>query len=114
MCGFLLRIIFNALVMLFVIANLPGIFVDTLGSTILGATIMGLVNAAVRPVMSYLSQLQNQLALGSITFVANIFTPMVIFRAIPGFQISNVLTPLIGIILMSICSFSLSKFIKDR
>ena len=47
MCGFLLRIIINAVVLFIVVAKLPGIFVDTLGGTLVAVAIVGLANAAV-------------------------------------------------------------------
>ena len=36
MAGFLLRILINAVILFAVVAKLPGIFVDTLGGTLLG------------------------------------------------------------------------------
>jgi len=51
MCGFLLRIIINAVLLFLVIGQLSGIFVDTLGGMLLGVLIIGIVNAALRPIL---------------------------------------------------------------
>ena len=49
MSGFLLRIVINAVLMVLVVFELPGIFVDTFGGTLLGSAIIGFANAAIRP-----------------------------------------------------------------
>lgn len=114
MAGFLLRIIINAVVLFFVAVKLPGVFVDTLGSTLLGATIVGLANAAIRPLLSLAALPFNTMTLGSLTFVTNIFTPLMVVKTLPGVQISSFLAPLAGIVLVSLCSFTLTKVIHDR
>lgn len=114
MCGFLLRIIINAVVLFILIVEVPGIFVDTLGSTLLGATIIGLANAAIRPLLSIVAMPADGVMLGGLTFFTNIFTPLMIIKTLPGFQIYSFLAPLAGILLMTVCSFTLSKVIQDR
>lgn len=114
MCGFLLRIIINAVVLFFVIVELPGVFVDTLGSTLAGAAIVGLANAAVRPLLTLASIPFDWLTVGGITFFTNIAAPFMVIKALPGFQISSIIAPVAGVLLMTICSSTLSKVIKDR
>ncbi len=114
MCGFLLRIIINAVLLFLVIAELPGIFVDTLGGMLLGVAIIGIANAVVRPILLLTARPLNWLNLGSMTFVMNFLTPLVIIKTLPGFQISSTLAPVISISLMTVCSFTLSKLIHDR
>ncbi|MDD4600635.1 hypothetical protein SDC9_13583 [bioreactor metagenome] len=114
MCGFLLRIIINAVVLFFAIVELPGIFVDTLGSTLAGAAIVGLANAAVRPLLTLASMPFDWLTVGGITFFTNLAAPLMVFKALPGFQISSVMAPLAGVLLITVCSSTLSKVIRDR
>lgn len=114
MTGFLLRIIINAVILVILVAELPGLFVDTLGGTLLGGAIIGLANAAIRPLLLIASLPFNLPTLGSITFITNIFTPIMVVKALPGFQISSVLASCAAIMLMTACSFTLSKFIHDR
>jgi putative membrane protein len=54
------------------------------------------------------------LTLGGVTFVTNLFTPFMVVKALPGFYISSVMAPLAGILLMTVCSVTLSKVIQDR
>ncbi|HWR42475.1 phage holin family protein [Sporomusa sp.] len=114
MSGFLLRIIINAVILIVVVAELPGIFVDTLGGTLLGATIVGLANAAIRPLLAVAALPFNALTLGGITVMTNIFTPFMVVKALPGFQISGAVALMTGVLLMTVCSFMLSKVIHDR
>ena len=114
MTGFLLRIIINAVILIMLVIELPGVFVDTLGGTLLGGVIVGLANAAIRPLLMIAALPFNLLTLGGITFMTNIFTPFMVVEALPGFQISSVMASLTGILLMTLCSFTLSKIIQDR
>lgn len=114
MCGFLLRIIINAVILFFLLAEIPGVFVDTLGGTLLGAAIIGLANAAVRPILTLAAMPFNWVTLGMFTFCTNIFAPLMVVKTLPGFQVSSFLTPMAGVVLMTLCSFTLSKVIQDR
>lgn len=114
MTGFLLRIIINAVILIMLVVELPGIFVDTLGGTLLGGVIIGLANAAIRPLLMLAAAPFNLLTLGGITFMTNIFTPFMVVEALPGFQISSVLASLTSVLLMTLCSFTLTKLIQDR
>lgn len=114
MSGFLLRIIINAVVLFLVVVKLPGVFVDTLGSTLLGATIVGLANATIRPLLSLAELPFNTITLGSLTFITNIFAPLMVAKTLPGVQISSIMAPLAGMVLISVCSYTLTKVIHDR
>ena len=114
MCGFMLRIIINALLLFLVIAELPGIFVDTLGGMLLGVAIIGIANAAVRPILLLMARPLNWLNLGGVTFCMNIFAPLLVVKTLPGFQIYSMMAPIIGVFFLTICSFTLSKVIQDR
>lgn len=114
MSGFLLRIVINAALMVLVVFELPGIFVDTFGGTLLGSTIIGFANAAIRPLLSAVSAPLNSLTIGGFTFATNIFAPLAVVTALPGFQISGILSPLMGIVFLTMCSYALTRFIHDR
>ncbi len=114
MSGFLLRIIINAVILFIVMIKLPGIFVDTLGGTLLGAAIVGVANAAIRPLFAVTDLPLTILNLGGVTVMTNIFTPLMVIKALPGFQVSGTVTSMVGLVLMTLCSFALSKVIHDR
>lgn len=114
MCGFLLRIVINAVLLVLVVFELPGIFVDTFGGTLLGSTIIAFANAAIRPLLSVLSAPLNGLTLGGFTFLTNICAPLAVVTALPGYQISGVFSPVFGVLMLTACSMTLTKVIQDR
>lgn len=114
MSGFLLRIVINAALLVLVVFELPGIFVDTFGGTLLGSAIIGLANAAIRPMLSVLSAPLNGVTLSGLTFITNIFAPLAVVITLPGFQISGVFSPLFGVLVLTVCSIALTKTIHDR
>lgn len=112
MSGFLLRILINALVLVMVVVKLPGVFVDTLGGILLGAVIIGLVNAAI-PFL--LTMLQHPgVSLGRFTIAVNCFTPLAVVSALPGYRISGLLASVAGVALMTATSYMCSRIIRDR
>jgi putative membrane protein len=114
MCGFLLRMILNGVLLFLVIVELPGVFVDTLGGALLGAAIIGLANGAVRPLFALISKPLNWRNLGGVTFFMNILAPLMVIKALPGFQIYSMIAPVTGVCLMTVCSCTLSRVIQDR
>lgn len=114
MSGFLLRIILNSVVWVTGLLHLPGIFVDTLGSTLLGAAIIGIANAAIRPVMLVVTLPLTVLTLGGVTLVTNVVAPLMVVQALPGFVFSCMLTPWVAIVALTACSCMLTRVIHDR
>lgn len=112
MSGFLLRILINALVLFLVVAELPGVFVDTLGGTLLGSAIIGVANAAIRPLLSIMHL--NGISLGGFTFAVNFFTPLAVVAALPGFQISSIIASVTGVVLMTVTSYTCTRVIRDK
>jgi len=114
MCGFMLRIVINAVLLFLVIVELPGIFVDTLGGMLLGVAIIGIANAAVRPILMLTARPLNWLNLGGVTFFINILTLLLVINILPGFQVDSMTASVISVLCITICSFTLSKVIHDR
>jgi putative membrane protein len=56
----------------------------------------------------------DSVTLGSFTFVTNIFAPLAVVVALPGFKISGVFSPVIGIVVLTVWSVMLTKTIHDR
>jgi putative membrane protein len=40
--------------------------------------------------------------------------PLAVVKALPGFQVSSFVAPLAGILLMTLCSYTLTRVIQDR
>lgn len=114
MCGFMLRIVINALVLFVLVFELPGIFVDTLGGALLGVLLVGLANALIRPLLFRRTKSICQWRLGGYTFLTNIIAPLAVIVTLPGYQIFSFLSSLAGVVCMTACSFTLSKVVEDR
>jgi putative membrane protein len=114
MCGFLLRIVINAAVLFLLIFKLPGVFIDTLGGALLGVVLVGIANAAILPLLTCRTVLFHNWTLGGVTFLTNVFAPVAVIAALPGYQISSILSPAAGILCMTACSYTLSRIIQDR
>lgn len=114
MSGFLLRILINAILLCTIVAEIPGIFVDTLGGTLLGAAIIGVANAAIRPLLTLAAMPFNAVTIGSVAFFTNLLAPLAVVKTLPGFQVSSFLAPLAGLVLMTVCSYTLTRVIQDR
>ncbi len=114
MGGFLLRIVMNALILFFVVVQVPGVFVDTLGGTLAGATIIGFANAAIRPLLALAELPFTWQTLGGFTLFTNLLTPVMVVKTLPGYQIHSIIACLAGLLLVTVCSCTLSRVIKDR
>lgn len=114
MSGFLLRIVIIAVLLVVGLFELAGIFIDTFGGSLLGSTFIGVVNAAIRPLLVTMSAPLDAVTLAGCTFLANIFAPLAVIMTLPGYQISGLTSLLLGAIALTLCSVALSKTIQDR
>lgn len=114
MCGFMLRIVMNAVVLFVLVFGLPGIFVDTLGGALLGVLLVGFANALIRPLLFRGAKPVCKWRLGGYTFLTNIVAPVAVIAALPGYQILSVLSSMAGLVCMTAFSFTLSKVVEDR
>ena len=114
MSGFLLRILINALMLFALAVKLPGIFIETYGSTLLSCALIGLVNAAIRPLFTRGALPLTLAVLGSFTLAVNVFMPLAVAISVPGFKISGFFAATGGALLLTACSYVCSKMIQDR
>lgn len=114
MSGFLLRCIFNGLVLVCAVVTMPGIFVDSVGTTLLGAAVLGLANAFIRPTLAIFSVPLESTVLGWTTVITNITLPTAAFSILPGIQVHGVREILLTIAGLSASSYVLTRYIQDR
>jgi putative membrane protein len=111
----LIRILVNALA-LFLISkfNFMGIHADTVWDTIIGALVLGLANAFVRPLLVVLSCPLVILTLGLFTLVINAVIFYFVLKWLPGWHIPPGIWPAFwGSIVMSLISWVVSVIIRD-
>jgi len=113
--GFLARLIINAIA-LFAIASLHlfGVHADGLQPILIGALVLGLVNAIVRPILLVISCPLLILSLGIFTLVINGLIFYYGLKYIPGFYVPGFWAAFWAAIVMSIISWILSIIVRDR
>ena len=88
---------------------LPGVHVDTFGTAVVVAIVLGLVNTFIRPLLLILTLPINILTLGLFTLVIIALLVMLVSAIVPGFKVDGFWWALIfGIVLWIINSFLFS------
>lgn len=87
--GFFLRLLVNAGAM-YILAQLNlGFHISNLGAALIGAIVLGVCNALVRPILFVLTLPLTILTLGLFTFVINAVVFWIVAYVTPGFQVDG-------------------------
>ncbi len=113
---FLIRFIINAAAIYVAAQLISGIHLVGWDSILLAAVIFGLVNAFIKPLVSFITCLIQVITLGLFTLVINAgilyFTAWLAQRLGLAFSIDNFLSAFLGALIISVISFVLSKIIN--
>ncbi len=90
---------------------LDGIHVGGFMSALFAAGLLGILNAAVRPVLILLTLPINILSLGLFTFVVNAFLLKLVSSVVSGFEVHGFWTAVFGAIIIGGVSWFLNMFI---
>jgi putative membrane protein len=93
---------------------LPGFYVPDLGTAVLAALVLGLVNATLGPIITFLSLPLIVLSLGVFWFVVNAFLLIVVAFIVPNFHISGWGPALIGAVVLAAVNLLWSRVSKSR
>jgi putative membrane protein len=112
--SFLIRFLVNALA-LFLISyfSFQGIHADSVTALLIGALVLGLANAFVRPLLMVLSCPLVILTLGLFTLVINGVIFYFVLNWVPGWHVPGYWPAFWGAIVMSIISWIVSVIIRD-
>ena len=111
MTGFLLRWSMNLFALVIAGAVIPGIRIESIGTGIIAAGVLGIVNAVIRPVVLLLTLPINLLSLGLFTLVINAFLFKLVADVAPGFVIESFSAAFFGALLVSVISWFLNLFV---
>lgn len=106
--------VLTAAILMLIQAITPGIHISGFATALLAAFVMGLVNFFIRPVLMLLTLPLNLLTLGLFSFVINALLFALVAWLIPGFEITNFLSALVGSIFMAIMTSTLALILGDR
>jgi putative membrane protein len=98
----ILHWVLTAVILMLVDAMMPGITISGFGTALIAAFVMGLVNFFIRPVLTLLTLPLNILTLGLFSFVINAIMFSIVAWLVPGFEVSNFLSALVGSLLLAI------------
>lgn len=114
MAGFLLRTLITALGLWFAQTIIPGIDIETTGTLILAALLMGLVNALVRPVAILFTLPITIVTLGFFLLVINAAMFGLVAAFLEGFTVSGFFAALFGWLIVSLTSTVASWYIGPK
>jgi len=110
----LLHWLLTAAILLLIGAIMPGIHISGYSSALVAALVMGLVNFFIKPVLTLLTLPLNLLTLGLFSFIINAMMFALVAWLVPGFEISNFFSALVGSLLLALMSSILGMFGSDR
>lgn len=103
--------ILNAVALLVVAYILPGIVVNSFGSALIAAIVLGLLNTVLKPVLQILTLPLTIVTLGLFLLVVNALVFWLAGSMLKGFQVTGFWWAFIGAIVYSIVTSLLSKLI---
>ena len=111
MAGFFVRTLITAVGLWLANAIVPGIDIETPGTLILAALLMGLVNALVRPIAFVLTLPVTVVTLGLFLLVINAAMFGLVAAMLDGFHVSGFFSALFGWLIVSMTAIVASWFI---
>ena len=102
-----------ALAIMFVAWLVPGISITGIKAALIVVIIMALVNALIKPILTFISLPLNILTLGLFGIIINALLFMLVAKFAPGFEIDGFWSALIGAVAASIFVPLILKLIKD-
>jgi putative membrane protein len=114
MMGFLLRAVITAIGLWLASVWVPAVHIDSTGTLILAAIVLGIVNAIVRPIAFILTLPITILTLGLFLLVLNAAMVWLVARIIPGFHAPWFMPAFLTAIIVWLVSWIASWFIGHR
>jgi putative membrane protein len=112
--GYLVTTLATALGLLVVDLVVPGVDIASFPAALLAAVAVGLVNSAIRPVLSVLSLPINFLTLGLFSLVVNGLCFWLASLFVPGFVVSGLLAFIFGPMILSFASTFLNNYFAEK
>lgn len=111
MRGFLFRLCITALGLWAAATIVPGVAIHGVGSLIVAALLLGVVNAVIRPIILILTLPFTLVTLGLFIFVVNGLSLVLVAWVLPGFTVSGLGAAILGSIVVGLTSWVASAFV---
>lgn len=109
MRGWIIHWLLSGVALLIVANVLPGIQVDSFGSALIAALVIGLVSATVGLILKIILLPFILLSLGIVYFLINGLMLKFASEVVPGFRVNGCLTAVVGSILLTLVDFVLNR-----
>lgn len=110
MVSFILHFLISAGVLLLTARIVPGFKIEGFGHALLGAAVLGVVNAVVRPLMFFLTLPFTIITFGLFLFVLNALMLMLAAAIAPGVTVRSFGSALVASLIISVCNLIVSAF----
>jgi putative membrane protein len=110
MIGYFLTVLITALSLLIVDIIFPGVNIASFPVALIAGIVIGLVNAVVRPVLSFVSLPINFLTLGLFSFVINGICFWLASVLVPGFAVRGLLAFFLAPVVLSLGTTLLNNY----
>ena len=111
MVAFLAHLLITAALLLLVANVVSGVRVEGWGPAFLGALVLGLVNAFVRPVMILLTLPLTILTFGLFLLVVNALMLWLVAAIVPGIQVRGFGPALLGSLLLTLLNLAIASLL---
>ena len=111
MRGFLYRLVITALGLWAAVTIVPGVTIVGVGTLLLAALLLGIVNAIIRPIILILTLPLTVLTLGLFILVVNGISLALVAWVLPGFTVAGLVPAVLGSIVVGLTSWFASTFI---
>jgi putative membrane protein len=112
----IIRFIVNAVALWVAAELIPGLHIEGLAAILIVATIFGVVNAFIRPLVLVFTCLINLLSLGLFTLIINAamlwLTSLVAQSIAIDFRVDDFVSAFLGALLISLVSFALTRLTR--
>ncbi len=102
----------SALALTIVSNIVPGVIVESFGSALIAAIILGLVNALVKPALLILTLPLTVVTLGLFAFIINALMLLLVGSLAPGFHVDGWTAAIIGSILLSLITMLFHSLVR--
>ncbi|MGZ4996982.1 MAG: phage holin family protein [Methylobacter sp.] len=110
MLSFLAHLILTAGLLLLMAHLVRGVQVEGWGAAIIGAIVLGFVNAVVRPVMVFLTLPLTVLSLGLFLLVINALMLWLVAALVPGIRVQGFWPALVGSLVLTLLNVVVDIF----
>jgi len=111
---FLARLLLNAIAIMVAAWLVPGVELSGTGAALAAGVLLGLVNAAVRPVLIILTLPFTLITLGLFIFVVNAICVGLTAALVPGFSIASYWAAFLGALVISVASWILNGLLLAK